>query len=94
MSEVIKFLRSRKKYLLVSLIATTGFLALFTYLSRNFMLVMTVRGQECFPYKHWLVKKTKDLHIGEFVAFRGYGIPNRLRKNANFLKIFSGERCF
>ena len=40
------------------------------------MLVMTVHGQECFPYRHWVVKKTKDLHIGEFIAFRGYGIPN------------------
>jgi hypothetical protein len=73
---MIEFLKSRKKYLLVSLVSTAGFLALFTYLSRNWMLVMTVSGQECFPYRHWVVKKTRDIHAGEFVAFWGHGIPN------------------
>jgi hypothetical protein len=75
-SKAIEFLKSRKKYLLVSLISTAGFLTLFSYLSGHWMLVMTVHGQECFPYRHWIVKKTKDLHIGEFIAFQGYGIPN------------------
>ncbi len=73
---MIEFLKSRKKYLLVSLVSTAGFLTLFTYLSRNWVLVMTVPGQECFPYRHWVVKKTRDIHAGEFVAFWGYGIPN------------------
>jgi type IV secretory pathway protease TraF len=73
---MIEFLKSRKKYLLVSLVSTAGFLILFTYLSHHWMLVTTVNGQECFPYKHWVVKKTRGLHIGEFIAFQGYGIPN------------------
>jgi type IV secretory pathway protease TraF len=73
---MVEFLKSRRKYLLVSLVSTAGFLTLFTYLSRNWMLVMTVSGQECFPYRHWVIKKTRDLHVGEFIAFRGYGIPN------------------
>jgi len=73
---MVEFLKSRKKYLLVSLVTTAGFLTFFTYLSHHWMLVMTVPGQECFPYRHWIVKKTKDIHPGEFVAFWGYGIPN------------------
>ena len=73
---MIEFLKSREKYLLVSLVSTAGFLALFTYLSRNWMLVMTVSGQECFPYTHWVVRKTGDIHAGEYVAFWGHGIPN------------------
>jgi len=73
---MIEFLRSRRKYLIVSLVSTAVFLTLFTYLSVNWMLVMTVPGQECFPYRHWVVKKTGDIHTGEYVAFRGHGIPN------------------
>ena len=73
---MVEFLKSRKKYLLLCLVTTAGFLALVSYLANHWMLVMTVPGQECFPYRHWVVKKTKDIHAGEFVAFWGYGIPN------------------
>jgi len=73
---MVEFLKSRRKYLFVSLVATAGFLIFFTYLSHHWMWVMTVPGQECFPYRHWIIKRTKDLHVGQFIAFRGYGIPN------------------
>jgi len=88
---MIGFLKSRKRYLLVSLVSAAGFLTFFVYLSRNWILVMTASGQECFPYRHWVVKKTRDVHAREFVAFRGHGIPNTIAGNFRKIILVSGD---
>ncbi len=37
---------------------------------------ITREGQECFPWKYWIVEKNKRPGKGEYAAFRGKGIPN------------------
>ena len=85
--EILPFLHERKKYILSALVLTVPFFFLFNYLSSRISVAFTIRGQECFPYKFWLIKKGIIPEKGEYVAFKNHRIDER----ATWVKIISGE---
>jgi len=79
-------LYGRKKYLLFSLITTLIFFLAFHLLSSRISVAFTIKGQECFPYKFWLIKKGVIPQKGEYVAFKN----PRIDKRATWIKVISG----
>jgi hypothetical protein len=77
----------RKKYILSALVLTVLFFLLFNYLSSRISVAFTIKGQECFPYRFWLIKKGVIPEKGEYVAFKNHRIDAR----ATWVKIISGE---
>jgi len=66
---------SKKKLLIVFIIALKVCIIL-ELISSRYTLSFTIPGQECFPYKFWLVyKKDKTVYRDKYVAFKGNNIP-------------------
>lgn len=77
----------RKKYILSAFVLIVCFFLLFNYLSSRISVAFTIKGQECFPYKFWLIKKGVTPEKGEYVAFKNH----RIDKRATWVKIISGK---
>ena len=77
----------RGKYILSALFLTVLFFLLFNYLSSRISVAFTIRGQECFPYRFWLIKKGIIPERGEYIAFKNHRIDAR----ATWIKIISGK---
>ncbi len=85
--EILPFLYERKKYILSALVLTVLFFLLFNYLFSRISVAFTIRGQECFPYRFWLIRKGIIPERGEYVAFKNHRIDER----ATWVKIISGK---
>ena len=81
------FFFQRKKLLLYSLASLLLFFLLFNYLSYKISIAFTVKGQECFPYRFWLIRKGVVPERGEYVAFKNHKVGGR----ATWIKIISGK---
>lgn len=83
---IFSILYGRKKYILFSLVLTLIFFLAFHLLSSRISIAFTIKGQECFPYKFWLIKKGGIPQKGEYVAFKNH----RIDKRATWVKVISG----
>ena len=81
------FFFQRKKLLLYSLALLLLFFLLFHYLSSKISIAFTIKGQECFPYRFWLIRKGVIPERGEYVAFKNHKVDGR----ATWIKIISGK---
>ena len=87
-SESMKlFSFQRKKLLLYSLASLLLFFLLFNYLSSKISIAFTIKGEECFPYRFWLIRKGVVPERGEYVAFKN----NKVDGRASWIKIISGK---
>ena len=81
-------LNKRKRLLLLySLALLLLFILLFNYLSSKISIAFTIKGQECFPYRFWLIRKGVVPERGEYVAFKNHKVDGR----ASWIKIISGK---
>jgi len=81
------FFFQRKKLFLYSLAVLLLFFILFNYLSSKISIALTIKGQECFPNRFWLIRKGVVPERGEYVAFKNYKVDGR----ATWIKIISGK---
>ena len=87
--QIISFLRSRRRYLLSSLVIAFLSILLFESLSQRYLIGFTREGHYCLPYSLWLIKKGETLNRGDYVSFVGRGIPN-FANGVRWVKILSG----
>jgi signal peptidase I len=66
----IELIKTRRRILLWSLVITILFYLLFEAFSAYFTFAYTVKGQECFHYRFWLIRKGVIPQKGEYVYFR------------------------
>jgi len=52
-----------------------------------FLIAFTIKGQECFPYKVWFIRKGVIPEKGEYVAFKNRRIGGR----RTWIKVLSGK---
>lgn len=72
-----------KVFILLSVVLILGFLLLGRY-------NLVVNYTHSLPQKIFIVdKKDNDLHVGNYVAFRSYGLPN-ISNNHRILKVIKG----
>jgi len=50
--------------------------AAFSYVAERWTFATIMNGQECLPWKYWVIVKKERPVAGDFVAFRGEGIPH------------------
>ncbi len=81
----IELIKTRKRILLWSLVITTLCYLLFELFSTYFTFAYTVKGQECFPYRFWFIRKGVLPEKGEYVYFRNHKI------GARWVKIIYGS---
>lgn len=67
---LIELIKTRRRILLWSLVITILFFLLFEVFSTYFTFAYTVKGQNCFPYRFWLIRKGVIPQKGEYVYFR------------------------
>ncbi|MBI4595074.1 MAG: S26 family signal peptidase [Candidatus Tectomicrobia bacterium] len=65
-----------KKQLMISVFSALLTVSVLHVISTSFGFLITLEGQECFPYKYWIVEKLARVDVGDYVAFKGHGIPN------------------
>ena len=71
-----KSARLGKKQFIISVFCALITVSVFHVISTSFGFLITLEGQECFPYKYWIVEKKASVDVGDYVAFKGHGIPN------------------
>lgn len=77
----------RKKLLILALVITFLIWGLFQFLSANIGIAFTIKGQQCFPYRIWLIRKGVLPGYGEYVAFKNPNVDGR----ATWIKLVSGK---
>ena len=87
--QIIEFLKSRRRYLISSLLLVLVFLLFFEFLSHRYLIGFTREGHYCLPYSTWLIKKGEKPNRGDYVFFVGHGIPN-FADGVRWVKIMSG----
>lgn len=93
MERAWRFLLSRRKYCFYSTVFFSLFLAFFSLTSKRWGIAVTAEGQQCFPQKYWLIEKSVRPVVGEYVAFRGRGIPY-FRDDTQWVKMIAGEKGY
>lgn len=84
---LIEKVRSRKKHIIYFVVTFFVFYALFQILSTRITVAFTIKGQECFPYKFWVIhRKETSPQKGEYIAFRNPAIDGR----ATWIKVVTG----
>lgn len=86
MEKVKSFLRSRKKQLLFALVSFIFFSVFFYVLSTKISIAFTIKGQYCFPYSLWLIKKGETPSKNEYIAFKNPNVDGK----ATWIKKVSG----
>ncbi len=63
---------------MISVFCTIITMYVLYLISTNFGFLITLEGQDCFPYKYWIVEKQARprVDVGDYVVFKGHGIPN------------------
>ena len=74
-------------FLFFLILSTVVFGIGFQYLSSKISIAFTIKGQECFPYKFWLIKKGVIPERGEFIAFKN----PRINERVTWIKVISGK---
>jgi len=77
----------RKRFLLYGAGIFILFFFLFNFISSLFLIAFTVKGQECFPYKVWFIRKGVIPERGEYVAFKNYRVDGR----RTWIKVLTGR---
>src|SRR3972149_6643469 len=78
-----QILKRRKRYLWYCLAAMILSCLLFEMFSSYFTFAYTIKGQECFPYRFWFIRKGVIPRQGEYVYFR--------RTGTRWVKVLHGE---
>lgn len=79
------FLKKRNLLLFATVLVFIS-VVLFYYLGNRVSIAFTVKGQECFPYRLWLIRKGIIPGRGEFVAFKNPQVDGKV----TWIKIISG----
>jgi len=82
----VQLLKRRKKYLWYCLIAVLLSFLFFDAFRSFFTFALTIRGQECFPYKLWLIRKGIIPERGQYAAFKNRKVDGKL----TWVKVVSG----
>jgi len=82
-----EFKNNRKRFLLYTAGIIILFFLFFNYISSLFSIAFTNKGQECFPYKVWLIRKGVIPEKGEYVAFKNHRVNGR----RTWIKVLSGK---
>jgi conjugal transfer pilin signal peptidase TrbI len=82
-----EFKNKRKRLLLYGAGILILFFFLFNFISSFFSIAFTVKGQECFPYKVWLIRKGVIPEKGEYVAFKNHRVDGR----RTWIKVLTGR---
>lgn len=77
----------KEKILIFILVLSLLVLCALQYLTTKISIAFTIKGQECFPFKVWLIKKGVIPERGEYVAFKNPKVDGR----ATWIKIISGK---
>jgi len=88
-SKASAFLKSRRKYILWSVVLTLAFFATFHYISKHWLFAVTRKEHTCLPYKYWVIRKGVMPERGEYIAFESHGVPN-FADGVRWAKVVSG----
>ncbi len=80
------FLSQRKKYLFPALLFAGIFFLAFHVLSSKVSVALVVKGQECLPYRLWIIRKGVVPEKGKYVAFKNRNVGGSL----TWVKMVSG----
>jgi len=78
---------NRKRLLLYAAGILILFFFLFNSISSLFSIALTVKGQGCFPYKVWLIRKGVIPKKGEYVAFKNHRVDGQ----RTWIKVLTGR---
>lgn len=83
----LNFIKTRKKIFFWTFLFIVFWGIIFKFICSNISIVYTVKGQECFPYKLWFVRKGILPSRGEYVVFKNSKVNGRTL----WIKVISGK---